>query len=63
MRPDSCAPGTAPSVLARSKSPNWPSLNPREVFISGIRGIHAMPVMPSKKKPAQTALRARIPLS
>ena len=35
----------------------------RQVLISGILGIQAIPVMPSKKNPAHTALRARIPRS
>jgi hypothetical protein len=49
MRPASCAPGTAPAVLASSSKPNWPSDSPSESLISGIRGTHARPRKPRRK--------------
>jgi hypothetical protein len=50
--PAICAPGIDPTVLAKRTNPNCPSLRPNEFLISGIRGIHARPRKPKKKKEA-----------
>ena len=59
-RPASCAPMSAPIVLANKIKPSCPLFNPLASRISGMRATQAIETTPIKKKVAQSPLRARV---